>query len=105
MELVRTPNTIVRRDGSRTYRDCTSPTQICTPCANSPPDFPNGQPFAMRALGTCSRNIEPIAKSLLQDKLMFDPIQAPSLRHAFEAVNAAIPEADSRLRHQILDRA
>ena len=36
---------------------------------------------------------------------MFDPVQAPSLRHAFELVNAAILEADSRLRHQILDRA
>ena len=36
---------------------------------------------------------------------MFDPIQAPSLRHALELVNAAILEADSRLRHQILDRA
>ena len=34
---------------------------------------------------------------------MFDPVQAPSLRHAFELVNAAILEADSRLRHQILD--
>ena len=39
------------------------------------------------------------------DTLMFDPVQAPSLRHAFELVNAAILEADSRLRHQILDRA
>ena len=36
---------------------------------------------------------------------MFDPVQAPSLRHAFELVNAAILEADSRLRQQILDRA
>ena len=36
---------------------------------------------------------------------MFDPVQAPSLRHAFELVNAVILEADSRLRHQILDRA
>ncbi len=36
---------------------------------------------------------------------MFDPIQPPSLRHALELVNAAIPEADSGLRHQILDRA
>ena len=36
---------------------------------------------------------------------MFDPVQAPSLRHAFELVNTAIFEADSRLRHQILDRA
>ena len=36
---------------------------------------------------------------------MFDPVQAPPLRHAFELVNAAILEADSRLRHQILDRA
>ena len=36
---------------------------------------------------------------------MFDPVQAPSLWHAFELVNAAILEADSRLRHQILDRA
>jgi hypothetical protein len=33
------------------------------------------------------------------------PIQTPPLRHAFELVNAAILEADSRLRHQILDRA
>src|SRR5579859_332313 len=39
------------------------------------------------------------------DTLMFDPVQAPSLRHAFELMNAAILEADSRLRHQILDRA
>jgi hypothetical protein len=36
---------------------------------------------------------------------MFDPVQAPSLRQAFELVNAAILEADSGLRHQILDRA
>jgi hypothetical protein len=36
---------------------------------------------------------------------MFDPVQAPPLRHAFELVNAAILEADSRLRHQILARA
>jgi hypothetical protein len=36
---------------------------------------------------------------------MFDPVQAPSLGHAFELVNAVILEADSRLRHQILDRA
>ena len=36
---------------------------------------------------------------------MFDAVQAPSLRHAFELVNAVILEADSRLRHQILDRA
>ena len=36
---------------------------------------------------------------------MFDPVQAPSLRHAFELVNAAILEADLRLEHQILDRA
>ena len=36
---------------------------------------------------------------------MIDPVQAPPLRHAFELVNAAILEADSRLRHQILDRA
>src|SRR3981189_1068500 len=42
---------------------------------------------------------------LLQDTLVFDPVQAPSLRYAFELVNAAILEADSRLRHQILDRA
>jgi hypothetical protein len=41
----------------------------------------------------------------LPDTLTFDPVQAPSLRHAFELVNAAILEADSRLRHQILDRA
>src|ERR1700737_979915 len=34
---------------------------------------------------------------LLQDTLMFDPVQAPSLRHAFESVNAAILEADFRL--------
>ena len=44
--------------------------------------------------------------SLLQDTfLRFDPVQAPPLRHAFESVNAAILKADSRLRHQILDRA
>ena len=36
---------------------------------------------------------------------MFDPVQAPPLGHAFELVNAAILKADSRLRHQILDRA
>ena len=36
---------------------------------------------------------------------MFDPVRAPALRHAFELVNAVIPEADSGLRHQILDRA
>jgi hypothetical protein len=37
--------------------------------------------------------------------LMFDPVQAPSLRHAFELVNAAVLETDFRLRHQVLDRA
>ena len=42
---------------------------------------------------------------LLQGILLFDPVQAPPLRHAFELVSAAIPKADSRLRHQILDRA
>src|SRR5579864_8786604 len=42
---------------------------------------------------------------LLRDSLVFDPVQAPSLRHAFELVNAAILEADHGLRHQILDRA
>src|SRR6478672_13579676 len=36
---------------------------------------------------------------LLQDALIFDPVQAPSLRYAFELVIAAIFEADSRLRH------
>ena len=36
---------------------------------------------------------------------MFDSVEAPSLRHAPELVNAAILEADCRLRHQILDRA
>ena len=36
---------------------------------------------------------------------MFDPVQPPPLRHAFESVNAAILKADSRLRHQILNRA
>lgn len=41
----------------------------------------------------------------LLDTLTFDPVQAPSLRHASEVVNAAILEADFRLRHQILDRA
>jgi len=35
---------------------------------------------------------------------MIDPVQAPPLRHTFELVNASILEADSRLRHQILDR-
>src|SRR5262245_37288562 len=39
------------------------------------------------------------------EALVFDPVQAPSLWHAFELVNAAILEADFRLRHQILDRA
>jgi hypothetical protein len=37
--------------------------------------------------------------------LLFDPVQAPPLGHAFESVNAAILKADSRLRHQVLDRA
>ena len=37
--------------------------------------------------------------------LLFDPVQAPPLGHAFESVNTAILKADSRLRHQILDRA
>jgi hypothetical protein len=37
--------------------------------------------------------------------LLFDPVQAPPLGHAFESVSAAILKADSRLRHQILDRA
>jgi hypothetical protein len=36
---------------------------------------------------------------------MFTPVQAPSPGYAFELVNAAISEADFRLRHQILDRA
>ena len=36
---------------------------------------------------------------------MFDPVQAPLLRHTFEPVNAAILKADFRLRHQIFDRA
>jgi hypothetical protein len=36
---------------------------------------------------------------------MFDPVQPPPLGHAFESVNATILKADSRLRHQILDRA
>ena len=36
---------------------------------------------------------------------MFDPVQAPPLGHAFELVNAAILKADSRLQHQILQRA
>ena len=36
---------------------------------------------------------------------MIDPVQAPPLRHAFELMNASILEANSRLRHQILDRA
>jgi hypothetical protein len=36
---------------------------------------------------------------------MLHPVQAPPLRHAFELVNAAVLEADLRLRHQILDRA
>src|ERR1700742_4787382 len=36
---------------------------------------------------------------------MLDLVQAPSLRHAPELVKAAIPEADLRLRHQLLDRA
>ena len=40
-----------------------------------------------------------------QDASMFDPVQAPALRHAFELVNAAVLEADLRLRHQIPDRA
>ena len=36
---------------------------------------------------------------------MIDPVQAPPLRHTSELVNASILEADSRLRHQVLDRA
>ncbi len=36
---------------------------------------------------------------------MFDPVQAPPFRHAFQPVNAAILESDSGLRHQILDGA
>ena len=31
--------------------------------------------------------------------LLFDPVQAPPLWHAFESMNAAIHKADSRLRH------
>src|SRR5215472_10081109 len=61
-------------------------------------------PFAMRTLRTCRHKSEPIEKRF-RDTLMFDPVQAPSLRHALELVNAAILEADSRLRHQVLDRA
>jgi hypothetical protein len=56
--------------------------------------------FAMRTLGTCGRTIEPIAKPMSTfagHLLMFDPVQAPPLRHAFESVNAAILKADSRL--------
>ena len=70
-------------------------------------DPSNAQSVAMRALCTCRRNIEPMQNrcSLLQDTLMFDPVQAPSLRHIFELVNAAVLEADSRLRHQTLDGA
>ena len=70
--------------------------------------FPGAQPFAMRTLGTGSRTIEPIAKPMSTfagHLLMFDPVQAPPLRHAFESVNAAILKADSGLRHPILDRA
>jgi hypothetical protein len=36
---------------------------------------------------------------------MFHPVQAPSLRHALELVNAAIAKSDFRLRHQVPDRA
>src|ERR1700742_3034881 len=36
---------------------------------------------------------------------MFDPVQAPSLRDAFELVKTAIPKTDFGLRHQILHRA
>jgi hypothetical protein len=65
----------------------------------------DAEPFAMRTPGTCSRTIEPIPNRCQHDTLMFDPVQAPPLRHAFELANAAILEADSRLQHQILDRA
>src|SRR5712671_6118792 len=46
-----------------------------------------------------------MAPPLLQDTLMLHPVQAPSLRHAFELMGAAVLEADSGLRRQILDRA
>ena len=36
---------------------------------------------------------------------MFDPVQAPPLWNAFKSVNTGNIKADSRLRHQILDRA
>src|SRR5215471_6823886 len=54
---------------------------------------------------TLSRTNSSARPGSLQDTLMFDPVQAPSPRHAPELVNAAILEADSRLRHQILYRA
>ena len=44
----------------------------------------------------------PLQNRLVQDASMFDPVEAPALRYAFELVNAAILEADSRLRHQVL---
>jgi len=64
-------------------------------------ELSDAQPFATRALGAGSRPSNRLQNrcSLLQDTLMFDPVQAPSLRHAFELVNAAVPEADSGLRH------
>jgi hypothetical protein len=66
--------------------------------ANPPANFPSAQPFSTRTLGTCSRIIEPIAKPMSTfagHLLMFDPVQAPPLGHAFESVNAAILKADS----------
>jgi hypothetical protein len=48
---------------------------------------------------------ETMLNRLLLTNLMFDPVQTPSLGHAFKLVSAAIPEADSRPRHQVLDRA
>jgi hypothetical protein len=72
------------------------------------PDFPQRPAVRHADSAACSRTIEPIAKPMSTfagHLLVFDPVQAPPLRHAFEPVNAAILEADSRLRHQVLDGA
>src|SRR4029453_6608142 len=57
------------------------------------------------ASGLCFKSDAKAGVHYCRSRLTIDPVQAPSLRHAFELVNAAILEADFRLRHQILDRA
>src|ERR1700759_952946 len=51
------------------------------------------------------RRPERFTRSVKSTLLMFDPIQAPPLRHAFELVNATILEADRGFRHEVLNRA